>query len=118
MNELVQSIRTDNWAAIIQERQDSGQTIKQWCAENNISEGAYYYRLRQLREKLLQTMQPSDAETKTEAKPVLVKIPDTVTTPAVNGTALRIRKGSAVIEVSNDASESILTMMKEVLLHA
>ena len=54
MNELEQSIRTNNWAAIIQECQGSGQTIKQWCTENNISEGAYYYRLRQLREKLLQ----------------------------------------------------------------
>ena len=116
MNELVQTIRSDNWAAIIQECQNSGQTIKQWCSENNITEGAYYYRLRQLREKLLQTVQASEPRPETTA-PVLVKVPDTVAVPAVSGTGIRIRKGSAVIEVSNDASEGILSMVKEVLLH-
>ena len=42
MNEIVQFIRDNNWAAIIKERQESGLTIIQWCAENNVSEGAYY----------------------------------------------------------------------------
>ena len=117
MNDLVKSIRSENWAAIIRDRQESGQTVKQWCAENNLSEAAYYYRLRQLREKLLQSMQEPEDNTAPSTSPVFVKVPDAATAPAAGGTGLRIRKGTAVIELSNDASEGILSMMKEVLLH-
>lgn len=36
MNEIVQ-VRMNNWAALIKARQESGQTVKEWCSNNDIN---------------------------------------------------------------------------------
>lgn len=41
--------RMSKWAQIIKERQNSGQTIKEFCEERGIKEGAYFYWQRKLR---------------------------------------------------------------------
>ena len=77
MNEIVKAMRNNNWAAIIQERQNSGQTIKQWCTENNVSEGAYYYRLHKLREQMIHAAQTASAPDSPDT-PEFVRVPDPV----------------------------------------
>ena len=52
MNEVVE-VRMASWKAMVQERNASGLSIKEWCAANNVSESQYYYRLRQLRNTAL-----------------------------------------------------------------
>ncbi len=42
--------RMSQWAQIIKERQNSGQTIKEFCVDRGIKEGAYFYWQRKLRE--------------------------------------------------------------------
>ncbi len=42
--------RKEQWMHLIEERQNSGLTIKEWCSRNDISEHAYYYWLRRVRE--------------------------------------------------------------------
>ena len=125
MNEIVQFIRDNNWAAIIKERQESGLTIKQWCAENNVSEGAYYYRLKRLRAQLISSVHIHSEDLPAElpvnnAPPAhaFVRVPDSVTSTGSFNAALRLRKGGTIIEVSNDASDGILSLMKEVMLNA
>ncbi len=44
------------WAGRISERNKSGMTIKEWCAENSFSERAYHYWLKQVREHAAQLM--------------------------------------------------------------
>jgi hypothetical protein len=113
MNEVVQ-VRSDGWIDIIKACQGSGQTVKQWCSENNVNEGSYYYRLHQLRKALL-----SDRNKSQQPAPAVqfAKVPES---PVGNtcGTALRIRRGNTVIEVSNDASNQILSFLREVMFHA
>ena len=119
MNEILKAIRNNNWAAIIQERQNSGQSIRQWCSENNVSEGSYYYHLHKLREHLLQSAALSSSVQATPADTAeFVRVPFTLGPQPGQGPALRVRRGSTVIEVSNDASEGILSLMREVLCHA
>ena len=48
MNEVMQ-IRAASWAAMIKQRNDSGLTIREWCAANGIQVSVYYYRLNRLR---------------------------------------------------------------------
>lgn len=45
MNEVVE-VRMASWQAMVQERNASGLSIKEWCAANNVSESQYYHRLR------------------------------------------------------------------------
>ena len=52
MNEVMQ-IRAASWAAMIKQRNDSGLTVKEWCAANAIQESVYYYRLNRLRKMAL-----------------------------------------------------------------
>ena len=60
MNEVIQ-VRMNGWAAMVKARIDSGLTIREWCAANGVSQDAYYYRLRQLRKAMLETV-PKQSE--------------------------------------------------------
>ena len=109
MNEIVQ-VRMQNWASIIKARQDSGQTTKDWCSENDVSINSYYYWLRRLRKAALDI----HAETEQD-KPCFVKVSDQVPVTS-SGIALRIRRRNTVIEVSNDASDRILSLLKDAIM--
>ena len=50
-------IRLNNWQRMYEEYLASGQTVQQWCADNNITPKTYYYRLRKLREGALKQEQ-------------------------------------------------------------
>lgn len=53
MSDLKHDVIAQRWAALIQERLDSGMTIKEWCLERNIKESQYYYWLKTLRKEEL-----------------------------------------------------------------
>ena len=116
MNEIVQSIRDQNWAAMIREQKASGLTIRQWCADNNISENSYYYRLRRIREQVIQAAQPAPEDKNGMTR--LVRVPDSAVSADNGSSAIIIRKGTLVIEINHEVSEGILNLMKEVLLNA
>lgn len=59
MNEVMQ-IRAASWAAMIKQRNDSGLTIREWCAANGIQESVYYYRLNRLRKMALDVGETPD----------------------------------------------------------
>lgn len=118
MKEIMQ-IQMASWAAMIKDRADSGLTVQDWCAQNNVSKHAYYYRLRQLRNKMLEAADPDHLLTKgdTPCAVSFAKLPAAVTSNTAE-VALRIRRGDTTLEVSNDASEDILSLMREVMLRA
>ena len=50
-------VRLNNWQRMYEEYLASGQTVRQWCANNNITTKTYYYRLRKVREEALKQEQ-------------------------------------------------------------
>lgn len=46
-------VRLQEWARQIQECQQSGQSVKQWCEEQGVNRKTYYSRLRVLQEEML-----------------------------------------------------------------
>lgn len=44
------------WTSIIQECTTSGLSVRQWCHQNGVLEGSYYYWLRKIRLKSLETL--------------------------------------------------------------
>ena len=46
-------IRVKNWTAIIQDRNQSGLSVKDYCAQHQLSRDSYYYWLRKVNEVLL-----------------------------------------------------------------
>lgn len=49
----VMQIRAASWAAMIKQRNHSGLTIKEWCADDGIQKSVYYFRLNRMRKMAL-----------------------------------------------------------------
>ena len=49
-------VQLSEWQRQIQERQEQGLTVDEWCMRMGISKGAYYHRLRKVREYMCQQM--------------------------------------------------------------
>ena len=111
LNEVV-NVRMNSWAAMVKARNESGMTIRDWCKVNDVSESAYYYRLSQLRNSALKNMSESSKE-ENETTFVHIRKPE-----SMSGVSVRIRHGETVIEIDNNANESLLRFLKEVLIHA
>lgn len=116
MNEVMQ-IRAASWAAMIKQRNDSGLTIREWCAANGIQESVYYYRLNRLRKMALDVGETPDSTPKNvPVSERFAQIP--VTSAPDSNVAIRIRRGDTVVEVSSDAPDRILSFLKEVMFRA
>ena len=81
--------RLQNWAQIIRERQESGLTNKEFCAQRGISEKKYYYWLRKVREAATEA-----------AEPQLVRLDEN--SSAGNGRRIEIRYREAELKLPED----------------
>ncbi len=54
VREATQQITLSQWTALVQDQKNSGQTVRNWCTENGISEGQFYYYQSRVRQKLLE----------------------------------------------------------------
>lgn len=48
--QLTQEFRLRQWAQVMRDRRESGQTVRAWCRENEINEKTYYYWQNKLRQ--------------------------------------------------------------------
>ena len=61
--------RMAKWAQRIQERQESGQSIKEFCAAEGVSRNTYFYWLKKLRQSALKEYSPQENGSNTELIP-------------------------------------------------
>ena len=94
---------------MVRECKESGLTVKNWCAERGITEYAYYYRLRKLRQAACDALQ--------QAQPVqLAEIPLTPKETEL-GAQLRLTTQAGTLEIAN-ADREVLDHVLRVMLHA
>ena len=48
--ELAQKVRLEQWAQVMRTRSESGESVRAWCASNDINEKTFYYWQRKLRQ--------------------------------------------------------------------
>ena len=102
---------------MIKQRNDSGLTIREWCAANGIQESVYYYRLNRLRKMALDVEEtPAPASQNISVSERFAQMP--VSSAPDSTAAIRIRRGDTVVEVSSDAPERLLSFLKEVMFRA
>ena len=61
MNELMdirKQYRLNQWSMMVQERENSGLSIRAYCEQKGIGVKTYYYRLKKLREAAIELAQP------------------------------------------------------------
>ena len=57
-NQTFHQANLAKWTAIFQEQKASGLTVKDWCAQNNVSHHAYYYWKRLAKEAYMESVLP------------------------------------------------------------
>ena len=108
ISEVKQEYQLQQWRGMVQERLESGLTIQAWCAANGITEHAYYYRLRKLRQNACCALE--------QARPdCLAEVP-LVPKSADSHPQFRLTTAAATLEISNAGSE-MLDQILRVLLH-
>ena len=125
MDQSTHDVRRANWLNIVTQCQTrpSGTSVKEWLAENDIKEKAYYYWLRKFRKEAYNQMQFPATATTTEVAfaevTIPVAVPDTTNEkfPDIS-TAAVIRCNGLTIELSNNISEGLLSRLLQEVVHA
>ncbi len=125
MDQSTHDVRRANWLSIVNQCQSrtSDISVRQWLADNDIKEKAYYYWLRKFRKEAYNQMQLPTAASKTEVAfaEVAMPVPATSLETAVQKSsacppAAVIKCNGLTLELSNDISEVLLNrLLQEVL---
>ena len=122
MDKITHQVRAEHWAKIMNECINSGMSKTAWCRANGISEKQFFYWQRILRREAFENSQnsslPATVSLDQELTPATqrtvsfteVKLPSSSqSTAPVFHPDLVIRKGSLILEISNSASDELLS---------
>jgi transposase-like protein len=106
---LNNEIKMNQWMEIIRECRNSGQSVRSWCLEHGVNDKSYYYWLKKVRIAACNTL-PDNLEESRVIVPL--KVEDLKQEPEVavssQVSAIVIRLNSAVVEIQNGATSSVI----------
>lgn len=126
MDKITHQVRAEHWTKILNECMNSGMNKTAWCKANGISDKQFFYWQRILRQEAYENSQQtrlaevSRSSLQAVAETVSfteVKLPEEPFPDPVFHPDIVIRKGSLTFEISNSASETLLSRIGG-LLHA
>ena len=116
---VAQQTRLNLWAEQIKDcnNRPHGMTVDDWCQSQGITRANYYWRLRKVREAVLEAV---------DVNPTFVELKEPVTEPGPVKTiahtapkiAAVIKNDHCSIEITDQASAEFLNTLLEVLKHA
>ena len=118
-------MRLNNWAALINECNNSNMTKRAWCIANNINEKQFFYWQRRVRMQLVQELEttPSTLTPKlvelpvpTELKPAKGEQSSIHLTQTNSDAVLHIK--DFTLEINNSISSELLSLLIEAIAHA
>ena len=113
------AVQLREWAAQINDRLQSGQSVTAWCSDRGIPTKTYYYRLKQVREELLEAAGPE--ELSVPGKPVFTALPmpqsGSVSRRASRSraAAITVRIGGHSAEIQNGADSATIEHVLQIL---
>ena len=106
---VAQQTRLNEWAQQVRECQNrpQGMKIDEWCQMNDITKGTYYWRLRKVREAVLETVDvtPAFVELPTHLPPESDSMFEHKIVATLKG------KSHLILEITDQASTSFLTSL-------
>ena len=122
MDKITHQVRAEHWAKIMNECINSGMSKTAWCRANGISEKQFFYWQRILRREAFENSRKSSFPATVGTNQGMVPAPQrTVSfteiklpqspqnTAPVFHPDLVIRKGDIILEISNSASDELLS---------
>ena len=123
MNETSQAIaavkreeQLSEWQRQIQERQEQGRTVDEWCISLGISKGTYYHRLRKVRKYMCQRMGVTEAGT-SEERSLSAVVPIRVAQPKEKA-AIEMQFGDLQIKFNESTDTEQLKVVLATLMGA
>lgn len=111
--EATQEYRMNEWIKIVRECRSSGENVTSWCKNNNIRPNRYYYWLRKIRTAASKSLPSTNSQE--QIVPIdmssesLSKSMDSAYISSETARAdIVIRIGSAVLEIHNSASITLI----------
>ena len=95
---VTRTVQLQEWSSQIQERMQSGMTVREYCERIGLSLKTYYYRLRRVREEFLEDAESQNALALPE-RPVFAALP----APRTNDAAVTVRIGEHTAEIASGA---------------
>lgn len=118
--EVTQQYRLNKWMEIIRNCRSSGQTVKAWCTEHNVSSKSYYYWLKRVREAACEALPALHSDQRTIV-PIDLSMPiksKEIVHPASTESDIIIHMGSVTLEIRNHASATLIEHTLRALQHA
>lgn len=116
--EVKREVQLAEWQRQIQERQERGMTVDEWCASVGISKGAYYHRLRKVREYMCKSMGLVESgEKKKEASQPTAVVPIRTPQPKAKA-AIEMQLGELQIRFNESPSTEQLKAVLGSLMSA
>ena len=109
ISEVKQEYRLQEWSGMLQQRKESGLSVKEWCREQGLAEYTYYYRLRKLRQAACTALE--------QAQPVQLAEVPLAPKPEESHAQLRLTTKNGTLEIM-DADCSVLDQVLRAMLYA
>lgn len=109
IQQIKSEYRLKTWSEMYREYQVSGMTVKDWCAERQLSTKTFYYRLRRLREAALERAEPRLEKSELhEIVPVSLPTADSNLFSKVEEQKIKIVGSGISIELPTDVSPKMM----------
>ena len=122
MDKTTHEVRLLQWQEIIQAQLASGQSKREWCRENGISEKQFFYWQRRLRKELYEIQAGALVSVTQEPVKSLVELPLLRASANTAATGFNpeavIAIGNVTVGVTANVSESLLMSIGKMIRHA
>ena len=104
------------WTSIIQKCRSSGIGVRAWCHENNVSERQFYYWERRIKRKDFEIQKETPSHNHANFVELQVPIDSSIDKSIPTFRAdIVMHVGNNILEISNTASENLLSMVLKVM---
>ena len=123
-SQIAAQVRLRQWAQEIQDCQNRplNMTVSEWCAQHNIKKASYYWRLKKVRQALLEQAEVPEAgfiELPIPAGTTLPSVvaPEIIINPVPTAAVLHVTEGIS-IEIKESATADFIKNLFEAVIHA
>ena len=117
VKELVKETRHYGWAQQLQEQQNSGLSICEWCRQNGIAENTFHYRMKIVRQEACNSLEQRSASIVKHDEPVFAKV-NIESKNETSTSGIEISVNGINVHIAPDSNSEHVRMVLEAITYA